>query len=192
MKIARNLIENETLRKPNERNFFIPKTQLSNSSLIQSNPVSNKLQSAVDGDFANLFSKSILDPCAPPWNHPMESLQKVTKSEPVAMLAPQSLPSHESDDGGADFLQTMKKLAVAAMLPKSELTVFDGNPLKYFIFIRTFENNVEKDTDDYSRRLQLLIQFCSCKAKRVIESCNPIRARIRLLESEENAWREIW
>ena len=112
----------------------------------------------------------------------MESLQKVTKSEPVAMLASQSLPSHESDDGGADFLQTMKKLAVAAMLPKSELTVFDGNPLKYFIFIRTFENNVEKDTDDYSRRLQLLIQFCSGKAKRVIESC-------MLLEPEEGYWK---
>ena len=44
--------------------------------------------------------------------------------------------------------------------------------------MRTFENNVEKDTDDFSRRLQLLIQFCIGKARRVSESCI-------LLEPEE-------
>ena len=37
--------------------------------------------------------------------------------------------------------------------------------------MRSFENSVEKDTDDKSRRLQLLIQYCSGKAKKVIESC---------------------
>ena len=54
--------------------------------------------------------------------------------------------------------------------------------MKYFIFIRTFENNVEKDTNDYSRRLQLLIQFYTGKARRVIESCI-------LLEPEEGYWK---
>ena len=48
---------------------------------------------------------------------------------------------------------------------------FVGDPLKYFLFMRSFENNVEKDTDDRSRRLKLLIQCCSGKAKKVIESC---------------------
>ena len=47
---------------------------------------------------------------------------------------------------------------------------FDGDPLKYFLFMRSFENSVEKDTDEKSR-LQLLIQYCSGKAKKVIESC---------------------
>ena len=54
---------------------------------------------------------------------------------------------------------------------------FDGDPLKYFFFMRSFENSVDKETDDKSRRLQLLIQYCSGKAK-VIESCV-------LLESDE-------
>jgi len=182
--IAHKTTENESFRKLNERNIFVPTTQLGSSPLMQSNPVSNQMQSAVDGDFANLLSKSLLEPCDPAWNQPIEQkpLQNVAKSEPVAMLAPQSLSSHESDDSGAEFLEAMKKLAVAAMLPKSELTVFDGNPLKYFIFIRTFENNVEKDTNDYSRRLQLLIQFCTGKARRVIESCI-------LLEPEEGYWK---
>ena len=48
---------------------------------------------------------------------------------------------------------------------------FDGGPLKYFLFMRSFENSIEKDTDDKSRRLQLLIQYVGGKAKKVIESC---------------------
>ena len=57
---------------------------------------------------------------------------------------------------------------MAALLPKYELAPFDGNPLKYFTFIRSFENNVKKD--DFSRHLQLLVQFCTGKARRAIES----------------------
>ena len=51
------------------------------------------------------------------------------------------------------------------------VTLFDGNSLRYFTFLKSFENNVEKDTSDFSRRLQLLIQFCTGKAKRLIENC---------------------
>lgn len=154
--------------------------------------------SAVDGELA--FPKAKMNPGAPPWQQPIVR-EQVMETEPVRMSAPRhsshrsedagvspplepvrmSVPrrsSHRSEDAGVEYLETMKKLAAATMLPKSELTVFDGNPLKYFIFMRTFENNVEKDTDDYSRRLQLLIQFCTGKARRVIESCI-------LLEPEE-------
>ena len=72
---------------------------------------------------------------------------------------------------GVEYVKTMKQLAVASLLPKSELVTFDGNPLRYYIFMKSFETNVEKDTDDYSRWLQLLIQFCVGKAKKVIENC---------------------
>ncbi len=65
----------------------------------------------------------------------------------------------------------MKNLAAAALLPKPELIQFDGNPLRYFIFMKSFESNVEKDTTDASRRLQLLIQYCTGKAKGVVENC---------------------
>eukprot|EP00112_Aurelia_sp_Birch-Aquarium-sp1_P012064 Seg2533.1 transcript_id=Seg2533.1/GoldUCD/mRNA.D3Y31 product="hypothetical protein" protein_id=Seg2533.1/GoldUCD/D3Y31 len=59
-----------------------------------------------------------------------EPLQQVMKTEPVRMSACHHSSSHDSDDAGVEYLETMKKLAVATMLPKSELTVFDGNPLK--------------------------------------------------------------
>ena len=66
---------------------------------------------------------------------------------------------------------TMKKLAESSMLPRSEIIHFGGNPLRYYIFMKHFENQVEKDIDDNGRRLQLLIQYCSGKAKKVVESC---------------------
>ena len=77
----------------------------------------------------------------------------------------------EINDPGIEYLETMRKLATATLLPKSELMTFDGDPLKYFSFIKTFENNVEKDICDSSRQLQLLIQYCTGKAKKVIENC---------------------
>ena len=83
-----------------------------------------------------------------------------------------------SPDAGVEYLEVMKNLAVATLLPKSEMISFDGNPLKYFTFLRSFETNVEKDTSDFSRQLQLLVQFCTGKATKVVENCI-------LLEPEE-------
>ncbi len=112
-------------------------------------------------------------------------VHRVLKSDPVKMSECHSFNSDVSDDAGEKYLETMKKLAVTTLLPKSELTMFDGNPLKYFIFIRTFENNVEKDTDDYSRRLQLLIQYCTGKAKKLIESCIVLEAKEGYLKAKK-------
>ena len=48
---------------------------------------------------------------------------------------------------------------------------FDGNPFNYYLFMKTFENTVEKCTEDGSLRLQLLIQYCSGKANETIKCC---------------------
>ena len=83
----------------------------------------------------------------------------------------QVIETNSRTESGIEYLEAMKNIAVASLLPKSELTVFDGNSLRYFTILKSFENNVEKDTLDASRRLQLLIQFCTGKAKRLIEKC---------------------
>ena len=125
-----------------------------------------------------------LNPFAPPWKSPAQvnPVDESCNPKPPPgsfadpyMFPPQRNPADETrintTVNGEEYLDTMKKLTIAALLPKSELSVFDGNPLKYFLFIRSFENNVEKDTCDFSRRLQLLVQFCSGKARRAIEGC---------------------
>ena len=35
-------------------------------------------------------------------------------------------------------------------LPKAEIMSFDGNPLNYYLFMKTFENRVEKCIEDDS------------------------------------------
>ena len=67
---------------------------------------------------------------------------------------------------GNGYLATMKKLADASMLPKSKLIHLDGNPLQYYIFMKSFENQVEKDTDDNGRRLQLYLYSIAVARRR--------------------------
>ena len=109
--------------------------------------------------------KMNLNPYAVTWE-PKPRRQDVTwKSEPDV------IPNQEEYREDNQNLDAIKRLVTHFALPKSELMSFDGDPLKYFLFMILFENSVEKDTDDKSKRLQLLIQYCSGKAKKVIESC---------------------
>lgn len=67
--------------------------------------------------------------------------------------------------------ETVKALRQVVTSPKVEYLRFDGDPLKYATFMHTFETYLEKDNPDDSRRLQLLIQHCTGKAREAIESC---------------------
>ena len=56
-------------------------------------------------------------------------------------------------------------------MPKIEYLHFNGDLLKYGTFVHNFENCLERDNPDDSRKLQLLIQHCTGKAREAIESC---------------------
>lgn len=74
----------------------------------------------------------------------------------------------------AQFLfqqQMMQTMTNALFLPKPELSPFDGNPLNYWRFVRSFEKNIESKSSSESERLNYLIQYCSGKAKEVIKNC---------------------
>ena len=74
-------------------------------------------------------------------------------------------------------------------LPKTEIVMFDGNPLHYHLFIKTIENSEEKFTGDGDIRLQLLIQYCTGKAREAIKSWECLmvcRATKRQRSSERN------
>jgi len=73
-----------------------------------------------------------------------------------------------TDDTGD---QIVKALAQVVNTPNIEYMRFDGDPSRYISFIRNFETCLEKDTVDESRKLQLLIQHCTGKARDAIESC---------------------
>ena len=56
-------------------------------------------------------------------------------------------------------------------IPKPELMSFDGDPLRYYPFIRSFDNAVANKTDDDSARLNMLIQYCTGPVKGLLECC---------------------
>lgn len=55
-------------------------------------------------------------------------------------------------------------------LPKPDLSLFDSNPLEFWSFMRSFENNIEKNTSDESARLTFLLQYGIGHAN-AIKSC---------------------
>ena len=55
--------------------------------------------------------------------------------------------------------------------PRVEIPTFDGNPLKYFSFMRRFEEDVEKIMRSEAGKLNRLAQYCTGEAGEIIESC---------------------
>ena len=109
-----------------------------------------------------------LNPDAKPWRPDY----RVDKRSSGAHGAPGQQSS------GVEMLEAINKMQLQVeqqiktqKLPKAEIMSFDGSPLNYYLFMKTFENSVEKCTEDYSLRLQLLIQYCTGKAKETIKCC---------------------
>ncbi|KAJ8349111.1 hypothetical protein SKAU_G00277000 [Synaphobranchus kaupii] len=58
-----------------------------------------------------------------------------------------------------------------SLLPKRELTVFDGNPLSYQSFMHAFKHLIEDKTSSGQDRLYFLEQFTSGQARDLVRSC---------------------
>ncbi|XP_078344113.1 uncharacterized protein LOC144629778 [Oculina patagonica] len=56
-------------------------------------------------------------------------------------------------------------------LPKPELNKFNSNPLEFWSFIRSFDNNIEKNSTDEGEKMTFLLQYCTGAARDAIKSC---------------------
>ena len=115
---------------------------------------------------------TVLNPYAPEWT------AHCTLPDTTAYLVDHSNPPqvHGKDDQLAHILQQgqwqQRQLINAIQIPEVELMTFDGDPLKYWGFIRMFDNSVEKDTVNSSSKLSLLLQYTSGRARAVIRCCD--------------------
>jgi len=75
-------------------------------------------------------------------------------------------------DTGGDTVTRHRQLLAAIHVPHATLMNFDGNPLEYWAFIISFQNSVERVCEDDISRLTRLLQYCTGKAKRVIQCCS--------------------
>ena len=56
-------------------------------------------------------------------------------------------------------------------LPKKELAIFDGDPLEYWNFIKSFETSIVSNAASESEKLMYLLQYTSGVAKDTIKCC---------------------
>ena len=69
------------------------------------------------------------------------------------------------------FQPVASTIRLGFALSKPELSKFDGNPLEFWNFIRSFENNIKKNASDESEKLSFLLQYCTGAARNAIKSC---------------------
>ena len=74
----------------------------------------------------------------------------------------------------------LSALAIARELnkPKSDIKVFDGNPMNFKAFQRQFEARIVSNTDSYDERLNYLLQFTSGEAHRIASGYSHLNAKI--------------
>ena len=93
-------------------------------------------------------------------------------AEPSEPTANESAASVLSSQGlQEEQLRQQKQLIEILQAPKAELPIFDGDPLKYYVFIRSFENSVERVVDNDTAKLTRLMQFCRGKALSLLQCC---------------------
>jgi len=63
------------------------------------------------------------------------------------------------------------ELIATLKLPQAQIMKFDGDPMKYWTFIRTFDNCIGNVAIDAATKLNRLQQYCTGKALKVIECC---------------------
>ena len=124
------------------------------------------------------------------------------RTKPVAYSRHMNMKESISDDRSAtsqdsvisEVLQQQMRLIDVMSAPRAEIQVFDGDPLMYWPFVRAFEDNIEKAVKDSASRLTRLLQYCSGKARKVLQGCSVMppqkgyeRARALL---KETVWRQ--
>ena len=74
---------------------------------------------------------------------------------------------------GESTANNLEALIGVLQAPKVDLPTFKGDPMQYHIFMRAFDDNVERVISDPSSKLARLMQLCTGEAARVIQGYVP-------------------
>ncbi len=137
----------------------------------------------------------------PAFNQPL-GLHTVHTSQASSLgnTGPTSNPVTRLTEGD-DLLKAMvfqqHELIDSIRLPQTAAVTFDGDCLRYYAFVKSFDNLIAKSHLDDATRLNRLYQCCTKDAKRVVETCllidNPVtgyqRARSLLADRYGNPYK---
>eukprot|EP00057_Strongylocentrotus_purpuratus_P011332 XP_011665806.1 PREDICTED: uncharacterized protein LOC105439021 [Strongylocentrotus purpuratus] len=102
---------------------------------------------------------------------------KSTKRKPItADRSDHGQPLTMSDDSDVVTLlkegqQEQRRLWEVMQLPKAELTPYDGNPLEFWEFWRSFEDNIDSSSCGDRTKLTRLLYYCRGEPKRRLSPC---------------------
>ena len=65
---------------------------------------------------------------------------------------------------GESTANNLEALIGVLQAPKVDLPTFKGDPMQYHIFMRAFDDNVERVISDPSSKLARLVQLCTGEA----------------------------
>ena len=72
-------------------------------------------------------------------------------------------------------LQRQQGSTLALTLPQSEVPSFSGDPIKYWGFIRAFQEVIKSKTTSDSARLYHLIKYTSGEVQELVSTCLPMK-----------------
>ncbi len=121
--------------------------------------------------------QSIIPSYAPPVKHLTKPRIHV-KSEKSTVLSTSQQSYADQDHNIAKVIKNQNELnkilvkqPILSTLPKVDIPIFNGEILHHASFIHSFENMVERKTENNQDRLQLLIQFTRGQAQILVKSC---------------------
>ena len=70
-----------------------------------------------------------------------------------------------------ELLSQQHRLSLTLSLPSTEVQVFDGDPVNYCNFVRSFENLIEAKTTDSNARLYYLVHYTRGDTQDLMKGC---------------------
>lgn len=92
-------------------------------------------------------------------------------SDPVSLHEVNHSQNASKSSFSGNLEQVLSQLVHGVSMPKIEIEAFDGSPLKFHSFLRSFKLNVADRLSDNGQRLSYLIYYCKDPAKRAIQHC---------------------
>ena len=89
----------------------------------------------------------------------------------VSQPAPQKGAASASSESSPEQEKLLRTLVDSLSLPKTTLCNFDGNPLNFHSFMKSFDTVVDHTTIPDSAKLARLIECCKGRAATVLQPC---------------------
>ena len=165
-------LENELKLKKAKKEMIEKQKQLE----LELNQMNNEETDDQHDSLSNPKPTSKLDRVSSPrQSHPMLTSSSLRDSIHPRRSAESWQPSQINSESMLKTIleesrEQQRAIVETLQLPKRELQPFDGNPLKYWSFIRSFQANIGSKQVDPASKHSCLLHYCTGQARKVLEA----------------------